>query len=663
MSAYTPTAATIADLASKNCALYTPAGVKVVTSAAIPLGTITLRCNEGYRFTATDPTMKLRYSGAQTQYPKFTDIPPERNIGSYTVFAASQYVYQDVLVTTEIIPVVVQGEYVLTAADIRINTAANLKLYRNAELATANMVFATTDTFNLVADQDYKITGAGFQDQTTGEYTAFTIASDGLTASFTNTNAVPLSGYGVASAELYPGSYRLTQADINTATAGRAKFYKDGVLAVVGELFKTTDTFTLIPNDGYIFTNVGAYFRNTSNNAVLFFTFNQGRTQATFTNSAGVPLGGLSVTTEAKPQPSHTISQGDLDNFAAAKAKLFVNDIPAALGMEVFKLDVLKATANAGRVFIQNPNQPDGAVTVGYQSLEDGGYVWFFRDDETFKVASVTVSQTGFGTISANTKPEQPEGVKGFNSVYEISDAQLKLVTSSRFVTLPDGGEQVDYGKYILGLIDLPFAIDPEMVIEDQPIMLGPYGTGIPAKYLNSDTIRLSLGEITTPGTKKNFLDYKDTVVMLHLPYSDSIALDLEMVIDQTISLEYLVSLYDGTVILNVKSSKTDDIILTQNIDMNIKIPFANINTYPSRNNAENIKLGGDNGIKTAFIELLRNDSVLESGFFTIPIVDEKPLAGYTGFARVEEINLSSKATSYEKDLIVNKLNEGVIIK
>ena len=187
MTAYTPTAATIADLASKNCALYTPAGVKVTASAAIPAGTFTLRCDAGYRFTATDPTMQLRYANAQTQYPKFTNIPVDRTIGSFAPNTSSQYVYQNVIVATEVIPVIIPGEYVLTAADIALNTAAHLKLYRNAELATANMVFATTDTFNLVADQDYKITGAGFQDQTTGEYTAFTIASDGLTASFTNT--------------------------------------------------------------------------------------------------------------------------------------------------------------------------------------------------------------------------------------------------------------------------------------------------------------------------------------------------------------------------------------------------------------------------------------------------------------------------------------------
>ena len=237
------------------------------------------------------------------------------------------------------------------------------------------------------------------------------------------------------------------------------------------------------------------------------------------------------------------------------------------------------------------------------------------------------------------------------------------MITQSRWVSPPDGGEQIDYGKYILGLINLPFKIKHDMVVTTQNVRLGPLDTKIPANFLNSDTIRLPLGEIAVVGTKGNFLDYKDTVAMLHLPYCDSVAMDLEMVIGQTVSVEYLISLYDGTAVVNVTSSKTGDIVLTQNIDMNITIPFANINTYPSKNAADSVKLGGDNGIRTAFIELLRNDAVLESGFFTIPIVDENPLVGYTGFARVEEINLSSKATSYEKELIVNKLNAGVIIK
>lgn len=463
------------------------------------------------------------------------------------------------------------------------------------------------------------------------------------------------------------GTYTVTADMVSANTAAHSKLYKSGVLAGVGTVFLPTDTFTLTADTGYKIT--GAGFQNPDTGAYLGFDVAGDGSTATFINDTGTEIKdyayGVSVATVAAPVSQHTISQDDLDNFSAAHADLFVNGSPAVVGTDLFPGDVLRTTVRDGWVFYQSPDAPDGFIQVYTRYLYDGSFAYFEREGVTFKAGTFTVGDNGaFGTISADTVLEQPEGVKGFNNVYEVNDDQLKLITQSRWLGPPEpNSDPEDYGKYILGLINLPFKISPTMVVGEQAVRMGPLNTNVAANYLNSDTIRLPLGEIAVVGTKKNFLDYKNTVAMLHLPYCDSVALDLEMVIDQTVSVEYLISLYDGTAVVNVKSSKTGDIVFTQNIDMNITIPFANIDTYPSKNAAESVKLGGDNGIRTAFIELLRNDSVLESGFFTAPIVDEKPLAGYTGFARVEEINLSSKATSYEKELIVNKLNAGVIIK
>ncbi|WP_459625736.1 hypothetical protein, partial [Enterobacter hormaechei] len=73
--------------------------------------------------------------------------------------------------------------------------------------------------------------------------------------------------------------------------------------------------------------------------------------------------------------------------------------------------------------------------------------------------------------------------------------------------------------------------------------------------------------------------------------------------------------------------------------------------------------LSGDNGVKIPFIELVRSDAVLPLGFFTIPVMDEGKLNGYTGFVQVENVELKTKATAAERDLIQRQLSEGVIIK
>ena len=75
------------------------------------------------------------------------------------------------------------------------------------------------------------------------------------------------------------------------------------------------------------------------------------------------------------------------------------------------------------------------------------------------------------------------------------------------------------------------------------------------------------------------------------------------------------------------------------------------------------MSLGGDNHVKTPYIEIIQNMPILGNGFFTAPIVDENSLNGYNGFAKVDDINLVSKATSNEKGTILNILKSGVIIK
>lgn len=664
MTAYSPTAATIADLAAKNCALYTPAGVKVTAPQQIPLGTFTLRCEPGYRFTATDPTMKMRYSGAQTQYPKFTGITTDRTQASFTPLAATQNVYQDVVATTEEIPVIPADAYVFTQSDIDKVAAANCKMYNGENLAVVGTVFLKTDTFRLVANPTYTITEAYFRDVNSGDMDYFTISGDGAEATYVNLYGLALGGFNVSSQGLPADAYVFTQANLTATTSAQATMYKGETPATAGMVFLKTDQFKLVANEGRLFNDGAVYFRDASSGSIEPFEVASDRKSATYTNLYGATLGGYTVATVAAPVSNHTISQGDLDLFTAGKASLTVNGVAAAVGMQLFPGDLLRTVANAGRVFYQNPNAPDGFISVDMRYVEDGSLDYFEREGDTFTAGDWTVTNYGAWMFnSVQTVAAQPEDVRGFNNVYEITDNQLKLITQSRWVSPPDGGEQIDYGKYMLGLIDLPFKIDPEMIVTEQNVRLGPLDTGIQANYLNSDTIRLNLGQIEVVGTKRNFLDYKNTNAILYLPYSEPINLELEYVIDQTVSVEYLISLYDGTAIVNVSSTKVGEVFFTKNIDLNIKIPFANINTYPAKNNPDSVQLGGDNGVYTAFIEILRNDAVLESGFFTAPVVDEKPLAGYTGFAKVEEINLKSKATSYEKDLIINQLRDGVIIK
>ena len=123
-----------------------------------------------------------------------------------------------------------------------------------------------------------------------------------------------------------------------------------------------------------------------------------------------------------------------------------------------------------------------------------------------------------------------------------------------------------------------------------------------------------------------------------------------------------MINLYDGSTNVNVSSSKNNSVIASRNVDLRASIPFGNVDSYPSNNSPFNIGLSGFNGIDTPYIELLRNDAILEAGFFTIPIVDETELMNCSGFITVNEIDLKTTATTQEKERIISQLNKGVII-
>ena len=341
---------------------------------------------------------------------------------------------------------------------------------------------------------------------------------------------------------------------------------------------------------------------------------------------------------------------------------LYINDNLALLGDPILYGDTLKITANDGYVFFDVPPDDETSVYVYNPTFYKP---WYFALSEDKKTATVVYeSFLGYDdiTLFANTKLDAPDLVKGVNDAWLLSPEQVSEVTQSTFETY-DGDLKVDYTPFILGLIELPFKIDPALVLDKRNIYLGQYDTKIVANALFSDYVRLNLGSITVPSVNGNLLDYKNTIALLHLPYAKTVTLEVDYVIDQTISIDYLISFYDGTAVINISSTKSGGVIFTQNVNLRVTIPFGAATRYPKNNDPKNMMIGGDNGIKSPYIELLRSNAILEDGFFTVPIIDESLLVEQTGVIQVEECNLASNATSYEKSMILNSLKDGVIIK
>lgn len=301
-------------------------------------------------------------------------------------------------------------------------------------------------------------------------------------------------------------------------------------------------------------------------------------------------------------------------------------------------------------------------ASIGARS-PTGGQVWFNYDFDNPSIATQKVSYSYY-KASRVTLIESVNDIdtKGVNDVFMIDDGTMRAIINANF-NLSTGQTTKDYGEYILGLIDLPFTVSPDAIkYVESPIKLAGYDTGFKGVLLKTDVLIINLGDIVTPITKNNFLDFYNKTTILHLPYSNPIAIENQYVIGETISIEYQVNLYDGLTVINISSSKIDGVIATVNVDLNVAVPFGSVSSQPSKSDPKNVELGGDNGVKTPYIEMLSNDAVLENGFFTIPITDETVINNCTGFIKVDEINLKSKATAIEKDMIMNVLSGGVIV-
>ena len=337
----------------------------------------------------------------------------------------------------------------------------------------------------------------------------------------------------------------------------------------------------------------------------------------------------------------------------------------AVNGTEIYTDNIVYYVADDGFEFEYYADYYEPKASIGYRNPINE-LIWCTYDFDNPHIASYTVEawQSKFNKIQIIKLKESSNEieVKGVNDVFKITQGVMRGIINSNF-NIFNGQTNTDYGQYILGLIELPFKIPDELIFaDDVDIKLAGHKTDFKGSLLKKDVIKIDMGSITTPKNKDNFLAYKNKTCILHLPYCDSVALENHYVIGETISIEYLISLYDGKAIINISSSKNNEVILTRNVDLNINIPFGSVTSKPNKNDPKNIELGGDNNVKNPHIEILSNDSILENGFFTIPIIDETLINECNGFVKVEEINLISNANYSEKEMIVNLLNRGVIV-
>ena len=438
----------------------------------------------------------------------------------------------------------------------------------------------------------------------------------------------------------------VAKADIDKFTTKGLKFFINNVLVTGNATLQGTLKF--IANSNTVINSAKIRDWDGFDNN---FTISSDKKTATYKTDSGteyeVPTVATSSTVPIDPY-LNAVKQSDIDNYTAKNTVLYVNDVIATNGTKL--TGVLKFVANSGYLI-------ENAVIRDLDGFSNN----FVLSGDSKSATFTTVTGTQYSAPTVETVMETKE-VKGLNAVYELTPDLLRTFTAKRFVGF-NGQNETDYGRYILGLIELPFKVPSQYVKGKQNIQLGGYDTGVNADLLSIDKITLDLGEITIPLKFNNSLDFQNVTGVLYLSYSLPITIEPKYFVGQKIGVEYIINMYNGDCIINIYSTKTNGVIIRQNIDVNIAIPFAQIETNPTINSPSNIKIGGFNGLKQPYIEVLRNDAMLSNGFFTIPVLDEKPLQGETGFLKIDEIKLNVNAHDNECENIISLLTKGVIIK
>ena len=323
------------------------------------------------------------------------------------------------------------------------------------------------------------------------------------------------------------------------------------------------------------------------------------------------------------------------------------------------KHTTVKLQANDGYTF-----ESDGSLTYQRDLLD--------RETLTIKAthtntATVTLpddidwsKQDYFMLTMGAVKSEIVETTGGFTNIYKADYTNLLKFSNEVIVKITGGTggrvQSYDVTPYINNLIMLPFNVPTG---EKSTIVAGneTFTTQLPT--VDNNYLTVDLGKIKVDEQYKNGFDYYQVKTRLMLPYTNMIELDPKHVINQTVSIKYIVNVVNGDTTINL--SNNDDLFYSNQVNLASEIPFISSATKGSQYTVINqLKTVFRNSIKQAYIIIEQPTPVLNSDFY--PTNEKGTLKGYTGNVKASLLN-NMDINSNELNALQNLLETGVKIK
>lgn len=313
----------------------------------------------------------------------------------------------------------------------------------------------------------------------------------------------------------------------------------------------------------------------------------------------------------------------------------------------------------------------------GYTFESDGSLTYYI--DDVGDTGEYTIKATHTNTVTFNlpddinwiyqgnfilkmgaVKAEIIETTGGFTNIYK-ADYNNLLKFSNEVILKTVGGssgnlQTYDVTPYINNLILLPFNVpsgEKSNIVAGNEIFKTQLST-VDDNYLNVD-----LGNINVPESYKNGYDYYNVKTRLMLPYTNMIELDPVHVINQTISIKYIVNVINGDTTINLLNG--DDLFYSEQVNLASEVPFiSNAKKGTQYAVINRLKTVFRNSINQAYIIIEQPTPILNSDYY--PTNEKGTLKGYNGNVKCNLLN-NININANELKSLQNILNNGVNIK
>lgn len=323
------------------------------------------------------------------------------------------------------------------------------------------------------------------------------------------------------------------------------------------------------------------------------------------------------------------------------------------------KHTTIKLQANDGHTF-----ESDGSLTYQRDNLDQATLTIKATHTNTVSVTLPTninwSIQDIFMLTMGAVKSEIVETTGGFTNIYKADYTNLLKFSNEVIVKITGGTgasvQSYDVTPYINNLIMLPFNVptgDKSAIVAGNET----FTTQLPT--VDNNYLTVDLGKIKVDEQYKNGFDYYQVKTRLMLPYTNMIELDPKHVINQTVSIKYIVNVVNGDTTINL--SNADDLFYSNQVNLASEIPFISSATKGSQYTVINqLKTVFRNSIKQAYIIIEQPTPVLNSDFY--PTNEKGTLKGYNGNVKASLLN-NMDINNNELNALQNLLETGVKIK